>query len=106
MRATSPLAACLLACLPGGAFARENLCFTAHAKGVLYCRVQPRDGAPLSVYDDGESPQRARTLFYCTFRRAGDADAEWQQSSLRESLRDQHPLDALCEELCNRTQRA
>ena len=43
----------------------------------------------------GNSSKRARTLFYCTFRRAGDADAEWQQSSLRESLRDQHTLGGL-----------
>lgn len=40
-----------------------------------------------------------RTLFYCTFRRAGNADAEWLQSSLRESLRDRYPLEDLCREL-------
>ena len=45
---------------------------------------------------------RDRTLFYCTFRRAADrsSDAEWSQSSLRESLRDHHTLEALCQRLC------
>lgn len=40
-----------------------------------------------------------RTLFYFTFRRNGDADAEWQQSSLRQSLRDRYELDHLCHAL-------
>jgi len=41
---------------------RANLCFTAHAKTSLQCTMALADG-PIAVYDDSESPQKARTLF-------------------------------------------
>ena len=50
--------------LAPAAAARANLCFTAHGKGELYCREPPVSGKPLAVYDSGQSPQRARTLFF------------------------------------------
>ena len=41
---------------------------------------------------------RERTLFYFTFRRNGDVDDEWLQSSLTRKLRgEHHRLDPLCE---------
>ena len=43
--------------------ARPNLCFTAHGKTTLQCTLPLVDG-PISVYDDGESPQRARKLHF------------------------------------------
>ncbi|KAL1507630.1 hypothetical protein AB1Y20_007249 [Prymnesium parvum] len=46
------------------AAARENLCFTAHAKGELHCREPPVNGRAVAVYDSGASPQRARFLFF------------------------------------------
>lgn len=42
---------------------RDNLCFTAHAKTSLQCTKMLLDG-PIDVYDDTQSPQKARKLFY------------------------------------------
>lgn len=47
----------------------------------------------------GNRSDRERTLFYFTFRRNGDADSEFRQSSLRQSLRDRYELDHLCNAL-------
>ena len=43
--------------------ARPNLCFTAHGKSTLQCTMPLVDG-PISVYDDSESPQKARKMFF------------------------------------------
>jgi len=52
----------LLGFLSCAAAARAPLCFTAHAKTTLQCSLPVSDG-PVAVYDDGESPQRARKLY-------------------------------------------
>ena len=41
---------------------RPNVCFTAHAKTALYCTHPLVDG-DISVYDDSQSPQKARKLY-------------------------------------------
>ena len=46
------------------AAARPPCCFTAHAKRSLQCTEPLPPGTSVSVYDDGESPQRGRKLFY------------------------------------------
>ena len=52
-----------LVMLSAAAAARDPLCFTAHAKATLQCTIPVALGAPVAVYDDGQSPQQARTLF-------------------------------------------
>ena len=42
---------------------RANLCFTAHGKTSLQCTRTLLEG-PIDVYDDTESPQKARKLHY------------------------------------------
>lgn len=49
--------------VPCVAAARAPLCFTAHAKTTLQCTQAIADG-PVAVYDDSESPQKARTMHY------------------------------------------
>jgi len=53
----------LLLWLGAAAAAREPLCFTAHGKTQLQCSQPVALNRPIAVYDDTESPQRARTLF-------------------------------------------
>jgi len=49
--------------LAAAASTRAPLCFVAHGKSQLHCSLPVERNSPISVYDDGESPQRARTLF-------------------------------------------
>ena len=52
-----------LSVVAAAASTRAPLCFVAHGKSQLHCSLPVERNSPISVYDDGESPQRARTLF-------------------------------------------
>ena len=52
----------VLAVAAAGA-SRANICFTAHGKTSLQC-TQPLTNGPIAVYDDTETPQKARTFHH------------------------------------------
>ena len=61
---TDEMQSLLTSLLVGAAAAsRANLCFTAHGKTSLQCTQTLLDG-PIAVYDDSQSPQKARTYHY------------------------------------------